>query len=74
MTISIVNKNIIHQIIYTLIVLTSLQSQTLMNFFIHLNINQPVQMADVKYVLGPFEGKINPGDTTRLKLCLQETK
>ena len=74
MTISIVNKNIIHQIIYTLIVLTSLQSQTLMNFFIHLNINQPVQMETVNDMIIPFEGNINPGNPMGLRIDIQATK
>ena len=55
-------------------VLTSLQYQILINGFNHLNINQPVQMADVNSVLSPFEGNTNPGDPTGFKLHLQATK
>ena len=39
-------------------VLTSLQSQRLINWFNHLNINHPVQMADVNDVLSTFEENI----------------
>ena len=41
-------------------VLMTLQVQTLVNWFKHVDINQPVQMADVNYLLIPFEGNINP--------------
>ena len=54
--------------------LTSLQTKTLINCFNHLNINQPVQIAVVNYVLRPFEGKINPGYPKGLKLYLQANK
>ena len=46
-TVSTANKNKIHQIIYTLTVLTRTQSQLIINQFNHLNINQPVQMVAV---------------------------
>ena len=55
-------------------VLTSLQAQTLINWFNHININKSVHMAAVNYVFIPFEGNINPGDPTGLKLYLQVTK
>ena len=55
-------------------VLTSLQVQTPINRFNHLNINQPVQMAALNYVLIPSEGNINPGYPTGIKLYLQATK
>ena len=55
-------------------VLTSLQAQPLIKSFNNLNTNQPVQTEAVNYVLIPFEGNINPGDPTGLKLYLQATK
>ena len=55
-------------------VLISLQSKILINIFNHININQPVQMATVNYVLSPFEGNIYSGDLTGLKLYPQATK
>ena len=55
-------------------VLTSLQAQPLNIVFNNLNTNQPVQTEAVNYVLIPFEGNINPGDPTGLKLYLQATK
>ena len=51
-----------------------LQAQALINWFNHLNVDQPVQMADVNHMIIPFEGNINPGDPTGLKLYLQATK
>ena len=39
-----------------------------------MDINQPVQMAAVNFLLLPFEGKTNPGDATGIKLYLEETK
>ena len=55
-------------------VLMSLQAKTLINRFNHLNINQPVNMADVDYLLIPFEGNINHGYSTGIKIYLQATK
>ena len=55
-------------------ILTSEQAQTLINWFNHININQPVQMADVNYVLSSFEGSINIGYLMGIKLYLQATK
>ena len=55
-------------------VLTIIQEQTLINCFNNLNINKPVKMAAVKYLLSPFEGNINPGYPKGIKLYLQETK
>ena len=54
-------------------VLTSLQSQTLINRFNHIDINQPVQMEAMNYMLGFFEGNINPGYPTGIKLYPQAT-
>ena len=51
-----------------------LQAQTLINRFKHLEINQPVHIADVNYVLSPFEGNINTGYPTGLKIYLHSTK
>ena len=42
-------------------ILTILQSQTLINWFNHLNNNTSVKMDAVNYMLRPFEGNINPG-------------
>ena len=55
-------------------VFTSLQAQKFINQFNDLDINQPVHMAAVNYVLSPFEGNTIPGDPTRLKTDLQATK
>ena len=52
-------------------VLTSLQAQKIINSFNNLNINQPLQIAAVNYVLTPIEGNINHGDPMGLKLYLQ---
>ena len=54
--------------------LTILQAQIIINFFKHININQPVQMVAVDYLLSPFEGNINPVDTTEFKLYIQSKK
>ena len=54
--------------------MTNLQAQTLINGFNHINTNQPVKMADMNDVLSPFEGNINTGDITVIKLYLQSTK
>ena len=51
-----------------------LQAQALINWFNHLNINQPVHMAAVNDVFIPFEGNINPGYPTGIKLYLQLKK
>ena len=50
-----------------------LQAQALINWFNHLNINQPVHMAAVNDVFIPFEGNINPGYPTGIKLYPQAT-
>ena len=51
--------------------LTRRQAQLLMNKFNHLNIiNKPVHMEVMNYALIQFEGNINPGDPTGLKLYL----
>ena len=55
-------------------IFTSLQKQTIINIINHINIDQPFKMADVNYVLIPFEGNINTGYPTVLKLHPQETK
>ena len=55
-------------------ILIVLQAQTLISCFNHLNINQPVHMYAVNECFSPFEGNINPGYPTRLKLYLQATK
>ena len=55
-------------------VFTSLQAQTRIHRFNHININKTVHMADVNYVLRPFEGNINTGDPTGIKLYIQLTK
>ena len=72
--VSIANKNRIHQIIYTWTVLTRRQAQLIINQFNHININQPFHIEAVNYVLIPFEGNINHGDPTEIKLFLQATK
>ena len=74
LTVSIANKIRIYQIRYSWMVLRNLQAQTTINWFNHLKINQPVQMAAVNYVLSPFEGNINTGDPMGIKLDLQVTK
>ena len=73
-TVSIANKILIHQIRYTLMVLTCLQSKTLINQVNHISFNQPVHMAAVNGMLIPFQGNINNGDSTGLKLYLWGTK
>ena len=55
-------------------VLTTLQAQTLINCFNHLNINKPSQMEAVNYVLSPFEGNLNTGDPTGLKILIPANK
>ena len=73
-TVSIANKYRIHQIIYTWKFLTIIQAKLLINQSNNHTINQPVQMADMNYVLIPFEGNIIHGDPTVIKLFLQQTK
>ena len=56
-------------------VLTRRQAQLLINQFNNININEQFHMAyPINYVLIPFEGRINPGDTTGLKTYLQAKK
>ena len=55
-------------------VLKRIQSQLLINQFNHININKPVHMMDLNYMIIPFEGNINPGYPTGIKLYLQSTK
>ena len=55
-------------------VLTSLQAQKLINWFNHLNINQPVQIKNVNDMIRPFEGNTNPGNPMGLRLDLQASK
>ena len=56
-------------------VLNIRQSQLLINQFNNININQQVHMADpIKYVLRPFEGNINPGYPTGIKLYIKSKK
>ena len=55
-------------------VLTSLQAQTLINWFNHLKTNQKVQMDTFNNVLSSFERNINTGFSTGLKIYLQATK
>ena len=55
-------------------VLTSLQAQPLINWFNRLNMNQPVQMTYVNYLLIPNIGNINPGYPTGVKLYPWGTK
>ena len=50
------------------------QAQLIINLFNHIKINRPVYMASVNYMLVPFEGNINPGYPTVIKLYLQATK
>ena len=38
----------------------------------HINTNQPVQMETMNYVISPFEGNINTGYPTGLKLYPQK--
>ena len=45
-------------------ILTSLQAQTLINWFKRIDVNQTFQTEDVNYLLSPFEGNINPKDLT----------
>ena len=55
--------------------LTIREAQLLINKFNNININQQVQMADpINYMLRTFEGNINTGDPTGIKLYLQATK
>ena len=54
--------------------LTILQAQTLIKRFNNIDINQPVQMEAVNYVLILFEGNINPGDPMGLKIYLEAKK
>ena len=43
-----------------------------MNKFNNLSINKKFHLASpVKYVIRPFEGNINTGDTQRIKLYIQ---
>ena len=55
-------------------VLEILQAQTLLNCFNHLGINKPVHKEAVNDLINPFEGNINPGYPTGIKLHLQATK
>ena len=55
-------------------VLKSLQAQTLINWFNYMDINQPVQMVAVNYVLSLFEGNKNPRYSMGIKLYLQASK
>ena len=51
------------------------EEQLLINKFNNTNINQQVHMADpINYMLSPFEGNINSGYPTDLKLYIQATK
>ena len=53
-------------------VLERRQSHLIINQFNNININKQVHMdTTINYVLSTFEGNINPGDPTRLKLYLQ---
>ena len=52
----------------------SSQAQKLINWFNYIIINQLFQMAAVNDVIRLFEGNINIGDPTGLKLYLQEMK
>ena len=55
--------------------LTIREAQLLINKFNNININQQVQMADpINYMLRTFEGNINTGYPTGIKLYLQATK
>ena len=71
---SIRNKNRIHKMQYTWIVLKSLQAQPLIIWFNHLYRNEPVQMEAVNDVRSPFGDNINPGYPRELKLYLEITK
>ena len=57
-------------------VVTRSQAQILINYISNLSINQQVQMATtvVKYVLSPFERKINTGYPQGINLYLQAKK
>ena len=56
-------------------VLTGRQAQLLINKLNNLNINQQVHMAaPINYVLRTFEGNINTGYPTGLKIYPQATK
>ena len=50
------------------------EAQKLINWFDYIIINQLVQMSAVNDVIILFEGNINIGDPTGLKLYLQEMK
>ena len=55
--------------------LTIREAQLLINKFNNININQQVQMADpINYMLRTFEGNINTGYPTGIKLYIQWTK
>ena len=49
-------------------VVTIRQSHILINKFNNVSINQPVYMADVKFVPIPFGKNTNPIDATGLKI------
>ena len=56
-------------------VLATRQTQTLINKFNNLSINQQDRMGDIaNYVLIPFEGSISHVDPLGIKLHLQSTK
>ena len=56
-------------------VLTRIKAQLLTNQFNIIGINQQVHIAaPTNYVIGPFEGKINTGYTTGIKIYPQSTK
>ena len=73
-SVSIANKIIMHNSIYTWTVLTRRQAQLLINQFSHRNISQPVHMSAVNYVLIPSEGNIHHGYPTGLRRFLWATK
>ena len=52
----------------------SLQAQIKIKSFNHLNINQQAHIVAVNDVLITFEGNINPGYPTGIKLYLRENK
>ena len=47
--------------------LTGLKSHRLINNLSNININQPVQITAVKYLIIPFEGNMNHEDLQGLK-------
>ena len=49
-------------------------AQLLINKFNYLKTNKPVQMEAVNDVIRPFEGNINPGYPTGIKVDIQPTK